>query len=255
MIFVDTHTHLYAEEFNADREQTVQRAIENGVEYLLLPNVDAETVDDMHALCDVFPTHCFPMMGLHPTSVNENFEEELRQVEKNLNEQKYIAIGEIGMDLYWDRAWAVQQQEVLIHQLQLAEKFGLPVVIHTRNANDEVLTIMEEWKFFIKGVFHCFSGNMEQAQRAINLGFSLGIGGVLTFKNSGLQKVVEYVGLEHLLLETDSPYLAPVPYRGKRNESAYLPLVAQKIAEIKKVSVQQVADVTTLNAKELFDLK
>jgi TatD DNase family protein len=255
MILADTHTHLYLEEFHNDRQQTVERAISNGVKYLLLPNVDSKTLPALHSLCDAFPASCFPMIGLHPTSVKDNFEEELLVMEKNLALRSYIAIGEIGMDLYWDTAYVIQQRQALIKQLVWANKYQLPAVIHTRNANDEVLTILEELHLAsLKGVFHCFSGNIKQAEKAISLGFMLGIGGVITFKNSGLGKVVAHIGLQYLLLETDSPYLAPVPYRGKRNESAYLPLIAAKIAEIKAINMKEVAEVTTNNAKQLFHL-
>jgi TatD DNase family protein len=255
MIFVDTHTHLYLEDFDADRDQVIADAIARGVDYFLLPNVDATTTAAMLALCTNYPRHCYPMMGLHPASVKQDYEEQLQQTKNLLATGKYIAIGEIGMDLYWDKTFVEEQKCVLSEQLRLAVSMQLPVVIHSRNSFDEILSVIQQTALSgLTGVFHCFSGTIQQAGQVIGMGFKIGIGGVLTFKNSGLDKVVQHFGLEHLLLETDSPYLAPVPYRGKRNQSAYIPLIAQKIADIKDVSLQQVAEVTTFNAMDLFKL-
>jgi len=256
MIFVDTHTHLYLEDFDADRDQVIADAMTVGVDYFLFPNVDATTTEAMLALCSKYPLHCYPMMGLHPTSVNQDYEEPLLQTKKLLETGKYIAVGEIGMDLYWDKTFVEEQKYVLAEQLRLAVALHLPVVIHSRNSFDEIMVVIQQTALpGLTGVFHCFSGTVEEAGQVIALGFKIGIGGVLTFKNSGIDKVVQHFGLEHFLLETDSPYLAPVPYRGKRNQSAYIPLIAGKIADIKNVPLQQVAEITTQNAKELFKLK
>jgi len=256
MIFVDTHTHLYLEDFDADRDQVIADALACGVNYLLFPNVDATTTEAMLTLCSKYPHHCYPMMGLHPTSVNRDYEELLLQTKKLLRTGKYIAVGEIGMDLYWDKTFVEEQKYVLTEQLHLASALHLPVVIHSRNSFNEIMAVIQQTALpGLTGVFHCFSGTVEQAEQVIALGLKIGIGGVLTFKNSGIDKVVQHFGLEHFLLETDSPYLAPVPYRGKRNQSAYIPLIARKMADIKNVPLQQVAEITTQNAKELFKLQ
>lgn len=255
MIFADTHTHLYADEFDADRDQVVRNATGKGVQFLFLPGIDREYFPRMMDLCLAHPGNCFPMIGLHPTSVKSNFREELDFIAEKLmlHETRFYAIGEVGMDLYWDKTFAKEQADALNFQLDLALKYHLPVVIHTRNSFDEVIRILEEKQNpELSGVFHCFGGSTEQAMQAINLKFFLGIGGVITYKNSGLQKVVEMVGLENLVLETDSPWLAPAPFRGQRNESSYIPLIAEKIAEIKKVPVEEVARITTENALKLF---
>ena len=257
MIFVDTHTHLYLEEFDNDRENVVRNAVHNGVNSLFLPNINSSTIDTMMALSDTFPGHCFPMMGLHPTSVKANYKEELAIVDGHLSspEKRFSAIGEIGIDLYWSREFEDIQLSVFSFQLDLAVKYNLPVVIHTRNSFEQAVNVIEEKNnHLIRGIFHCFGGSLKQAQKAIDLGFLLGIGGIITYKNSGLQEVVENVGLEHLVLETDAPFLPPVPYRGQRNESAYIPLIAQRIAEIKKTDLSDVADVTTKNALKLFNI-
>ena len=254
MIFTDTHAHLYLDAFDPDRREMVGRAVDAGVKYLLIPNIDKDSIDSMQALCDAFPDICFPMMGLHPTSVKEDYREQLKRVEDQLaSGRKYIALGEIGIDLYWDKTFQSLQEEAFGYQLHLADRYNLPVAIHTRNSVDRVLDILTERKEQNnKGVFHCFGGNLAQGKRATELGFLLGIGGVVTYKNSGLQQVVEAIPLEFLLLETDAPFLPPVPHRGERNESAYIPLIASKIAEIRKISVEEVADVTTRNAAALF---
>jgi TatD DNase family protein len=257
MIFVDTHTHLYLEEFDNDRENVVRNAIHNGVNYFFLPNIDSRSIDGMMDLSGQFPGHCIPMMGLHPTSVKANYKEELAIVEGHLSspEKRFSAIGEIGIDLYWSQEFKDIQLSAFSFQLDLAVKFNLPVVIHTRNSFEQAVNVIEEKNNpLIKGVFHCFGGSLNQAEKAIELGFLLGIGGIITYKNSGLQQVVEKVGLEHLVLETDAPFLPPVPYRGQRNESAYIPIIAQKIAEIKKTDLSEVAERTTQNALHLFKL-
>ncbi len=253
MIFTDTHTHLYLEQFDKDRKQVIADAIDEGVKYMLLPNIDNSSINGMMEVCNDFPENCFPMIGLHPTSVESNYKEELEIVENKLSDKNFIAIGEIGIDLYWDKTYKREQEYALRYQIELAKKHKLPVVIHTRNSFSEIFEIMEDViSSELNGVFHCFTGSVEDAERVIDLGFKLGIGGVLTFKNSGLDKVVQEIDLEHILLETDSPYLAPVPFRGKRNTSAYIPYIANKIAEIKNVPIKEVSEITTNNAISLF---
>ncbi len=255
MTFTDTHNHCYAGEFDADRPAMIRRAIDAGVSYMFLPAIDSGHTDRLLEMAGNYPQHCFPMMGLHPTSVRENYPEELAHVEEMLAKPGVIfyAIGEIGIDLYWDRTFEQQQVEVFRRQLKLAVEYDLPVVIHTRNSMDIALQIVSEWPGNpLRGIFHCFSGNAVQAAQAIRLGFKLGIGGVITYRNSGLQKVVEHTPVEHLVLETDAPWLPPVPHRGERNEPSYIPLIAQKIAEIKNLSLETVAEITTNNAVDLF---
>ncbi|MEO8761459.1 MAG: TatD family hydrolase [Bacteroidia bacterium] len=252
-MFIDTHTHLYSEEFKTDIDEALKKAIDAGVDKFYLPNIDSSSVSGMHALCKKYPQHCFPMMGLHPCSVKENYKEELAIAYNYLQENKYVAVGEIGIDLYWDKTFYQQQVEAFETQINWALEFNLPIVIHCRNSFDEIFEVLTRFKKLPKGIFHCFSGNAEQAQKVIDVtNFKLGIGGVITFKNSGLDKAIENIDLKHLVLETDSPYLAPVPYRGKRNESAYIPLIAAKIADIKLCSLLEVATITTANAQEIF---
>jgi TatD DNase family protein len=255
MIFFDSHTHIYSEEFDRDRDEMIRRAAENGVQRLFLPAIDSNYHARMLEVSAAYPQMCRPMMGLHPTSVKDNYEQELGFVEEYLSDtdRKFVAIGEIGIDLYWDRTHETAQRTVFDRQLKLAVKYDLPVVIHTRNSLDIALGMVAEINNpGLRGVFHCFSGNIRQAEKAVALGFMLGIGGVITYKNSGLQAVVEHTGLEHLLLETDAPWLPPVPHRGKRNEPSYLPFIARKIAEIKGVTVGEVARFTTENAGRMF---
>jgi len=258
MTFTDTHTHLYAEEFDNDREATIQRAEQQGVSRLLLPAIDSVYHERMLKLAAEFPHLCYPMMGLHPTSVRENYRSELEIAEGYLANPafRFYAVGEIGIDLYWDKTHEDEQRIAFCHQLELALKYNLPVVIHTRNSMDITLEIIAERnESSLRGVFHCFSGNTEQAKRAVSLGFMLGIGGVITYKNSGLQTVVENTGLEHLLLETDAPWLPPVPYRGQRNEPSYIPIIARKIAELKNATPEEVASITSANAAGLFGIR
>ena len=259
MQLTDTHTHLYAEEFDADRDTMITAAIEKGVTKFFLPNIESRSVAAMMQLTEKYPNNCFAMMGLHPCSVNETVEEELKMVEQHLFSQKFCAVGEIGMDLYWDKTFVEQQKMAFRTQMEWAIKLNLPISIHCRNAFDEIYELMLEYakpneNNILRGIFHCFSGNTEQAQKIIALGFYLGIGGVVTFKNSGLDKVVKEIYLEKFVLETDSPYLAPVPFRGKRNESAYLLYVAQKIAEIKNCSIEKLAEITSYNAQQIFGI-
>lgn len=253
-MFIDTHTHLYSEEFDADRIERINDAIEKGVSKLYMPNVDSDSIDGMLALEVHFPEHCYPMMGLHPCSVKENYRVELDVVKKWLDLRRFAAIGEIGMDLYWDKTFVKEQELAFREQIFWALEYNYTIVIHCRNAFDEIFAILQSFEKLPKGIFHCFSGDFIQAEKILSLGnFKLGIGGVVTFKNSGLDKVVEQLSLHDIVLETDAPYLAPVPYRGKRNESAYIPLIAEKIAQLKQVSIEEVAKITTQNALEIFE--
>lgn len=253
MVLIDTHTHLYSEEFNKDKILAINHAMEKGVSKFFMPNVDSSTIEAMLTLEVHFPEHCFPMMGLHPCSVKKNYREELDVVKKWLDLRRFSAIGEIGIDLYWDKTFFEEQELAFREQIFWALEYNYTVVIHCRNAFDEIFTILKSFEKLPKGIFHCFSGDFIQAQQILSLGnFKLGIGGVVTFKNSGLDKVVEHLNLNDIVLETDAPYLAPVPHRGKRNESAYLPLVAEKIAHIKNISIEEVAFITSKNALEIF---
>lgn len=254
MILTDTHTHFYAEEFDADREQLLKNAQELGIGRFYLPNVDSTSIDRMLELEKNHPDCFHAMMGLHPCSVKADYKEELAIVEAWLGKRKFKAVGEIGMDLYWDKTFVEEQRYAFRRQIELAQNYKLPIVIHCREAFDEIYAILKEYSDLPKGIFHCFSGTPEQATKVLELGgFKLGIGGVVTFKNSGLDKVVEQLSLEHLVLETDAPYLAPVPFRGKRNEPAYLFNVAKKVAELKDVSVEHVAEITGANADSIFE--
>lgn len=253
MQFIDTHTHLYLPEFDADRKAVVEKAIHQGVARLYLPNVDLHTVQPMLDLCWDFPAHCFPMMGLHPCSVDDHVDAHLFQIQKWFKKRKFYAVGEIGLDYYWSVEYKDQQQKAFRTQMHWAIQQNLPIVIHSRNSTDDVIAMVEEMKHpKLRGIFHCFSGTAAQAEAIIRQGFLLGIGGVLTFKNGGLDKAIADIPLEHLVLETDAPYLAPVPHRGKRNESGYLLEVARKLAELKGVGLNQVATVTTNNALKVF---
>lgn len=255
MIFIDTHTHLYSEEFDADREKVIQNAVDNGVTKLLLPAIDRCYYGKMMILAD-HSQYCFPMIGLHPTSVKSNYQEELAFVDECLenNNERFYAIGEIGIDLYRDKTHIIEQTTVFGHQLDLAIQYELPAAIHTRNSFELAIDLIRQKNnTTLKGVFHCFSGSVEQAHQAIRAGFMLGIGGIITYKNSGLQKVVQEIPLEYLVLETDAPWLPPVPYRGQRNESAYIPLIAGRIAELKDIPLEEVAGITTKNALTLFN--
>jgi len=254
MILTDTHTHLYSEQFNDDIDTVIQNSIDKGITRLFLPNIDSSSIDGMMKLGTDYPDNCFPMMGLHPTSVGVNYKEELALVEDWMNKQKFCAIGEIGIDLYWDKTFLKEQQEAFRFQIELAKKYNLPFVIHCRDAFDEIFEILDELNDEkMRGIFHCFTGTVEQANHVINYGgFKIGIGGVVTFKNSGLDKVVEQIDLKHLVLETDAPYLAPTPFRGKRNESTYLYTIAEKVADIYNISIEEVAEITTANSKEVF---
>jgi TatD DNase family protein len=252
-MLIDTHAHLYAKQFDEDRSEMMERAFEAGVEAIYLPNIDGESIESMLALESAYPGKVFAMMGLHPCYVKEDFEEELARVEAWLNKRKFCAIGEIGIDLYWDKTFVAQQEEAFLRQVQWAKDFDLPFVIHSRESIDQILDLLEPIaNEKTRGIFHCFTGTLTQAQRIQELGFLMGIGGVLTFKNSGLKEVVRDIPLESLVVETDAPYLAPTPYRGKRNESSYVRLVAQHLADLKQVDIATLGAITTQNAKKLF---
>ena len=253
MIITDTHTHLYAEEFDADRDLLVEQAGVLGVQRFFMPNIDSTSIEPMLELEKRYPGKAFAMMGLHPCYVKENWKTELELVEKWLNSRKFVAVGEIGIDLYWDKTFLEEQKEAFRIQIRMANERKLPIVIHTRESFDVTYELLLETKKETpQGIFHCFSGSAEQAQKAIGLGFLLGIGGVVTFKNSGVDKAIENIPLEHIVLETDAPYLAPVPYRGKRNDPAYIVKVAEKLSEIYKCSVKEIAEITTKNSIRLF---
>ena len=252
-MLIDTHTHLYLNQFDADRDEVIQRANEHGVNKFYLPNVDSTTIDAMLELEAAYPQSCFAMMGLHPCSVKENYKEELDLVENWLDKRDFCAIGEIGIDLHWDTSTFEIQKDAFRTQIQWAKERELPIVIHSRKSTQECIDIVREAKDDrLGGIFHCFGGTVEEAKQIIDLGFYLGIGGVLTFKKAGLDKTMEEISLDHVVLETDSPYLAPTPNRGKRNESGYVRLVAEKLAEIKGVSLEEIAEKTSANAKRIF---
>lgn len=254
MYFIDTHTHLYSSEFDTDRTEMVENAIKAGVKKLLLPNIDVASIDPMYELCKQFPANCFPMMGLHPGYVTENWEQDLVIIRKALDENKHIAVGEIGMDLYWDKTFIEEQKMAFRIQIEWAKEFNLPIVIHARDAFDEIFEILDDLNdATLTGVFHCFTGTDEQAQKIQSYGgFYFGIGGVLTYKKSDLPLVLVDIPLEQILLETDAPYLPPTPHRGKRNESKFLLHVAEKVAEVKNCSLVDVARITSENAQQLF---
>jgi TatD DNase family protein len=253
MYFIDTHTHIYLSEFDDDRELMMQRANEANVRATILPAIDSSTHETMLNVESTYE-NCYAMMGLHPCSVNQDYGKELGIVEMHLKYRKFVAIGEIGLDFYWDKTFAGQQYQAFHKQIEIALQYNLPIVIHSRNAIDESIDVVKNHPG-VTGVFHCFSGNEEQAGKIINLGFMLGIGGVVTFKNAGLDKVIETIGLTNVILETDAPYLAPVPYRGKRNEPSYIKLVAEKLSSLCNLSVEEIAELTTENAKKLFKLQ
>jgi TatD DNase family protein len=253
MRIIDTHCHLYLDDFKNDLKSVIERAKNTGIKKFYLPAIDSTFTDSMLSLEKNFPGECIAMMGLHPCSVTENFNEELKLVEQWLNSRSFAAVGEIGLDFYWDKTFTKQQYEAFETQMQWALERNMPIVIHTRNAIDEAIATVKPFsEKGLGGIFHCFSGTYEQARKIIDINFLLGIGGVVTYKNSGLQPVVEKMNLEHIVLETDAPYLTPVPFRGKRNESSYLKYVIEKIAEIKNISEDEVASITTANAEKIF---
>jgi TatD DNase family protein len=252
MNFIDTHTHLYDERLIRDPEQ-IKRAIEAGVRHMYMPNCNSETIGGMMELAALWPENCFPMMGLHPCYVKEDYKAELGIVEEWLKKERFFAVGEIGLDYYWDLTYKTQQIEAFEHQIGLAQQYNIPIVIHSRESTQDCIDIVRRHQTGrLTGIFHCFGGTIQEADQIINLGFHVGLGGVVTYKNSGMADVVDNIPLTGIVLETDAPYLAPVPYRGKRNESSYLPAIAAKIAEIKGIPVSEVAAVTTTNANRIF---
>lgn len=254
-ILTDTHTHLYSEEFDHDRDEMIQRAIDAGVSRFFIPAIDSTCTESMYDLEKNHPENVFLMMGLHPTYVKENYEEELEHVANELAKRKFYAVGEIGIDLYWDKTHLPQQQIAFRKQIQLAKQYKFPIVIHCREAFDEIFEILEEEKSEdLFGIFHCFSGTYKQALQAISYNMKLGIGGVVTFKNGKIDQFLNQIDLKHIVLETDSPYLAPIPFRGKRNESSYLINVVAKLAQIYKLSEEEIAAITTENSKVIFGI-
>lgn len=255
MTITDTHTHLYSEEFDIDRDEMIQRAINAGVTRFFIPAIDSSCIQSMYDLEADYPENMFLMMGLHPTYVKDNYAHELQIVTQELASRKFVAIGEIGIDLYWDKTYLEQQKIVFRSQIQLAKQYKLPIVIHCREAFDEIFSILEEEKSIdLFGIFHCFSGTFEQAQQAISYNMKLGIGGVVTFKNGKIDQFINQIELKHIVLETDSPYLAPIPFRGKRNESSYIVNVLEKLAVLFGVSTDEIARQTTENSKAVFGI-
>ena len=255
MKIIDTHTHLYLNQFKDDIDKVIQRSIDKGINKFIFPAIDSTHFDDMHDLKNKYPGSIYLMSGLHPTNVKENYKEELEFVVNSLKSHSYVAIGEIGIDLYWDKTYLKQQQDAFEFQIRLAIENDLPIVIHCREAFDEIFEILDKENCSkLRGVFHCFTGTLEQANRAIRLGFKLGIGGVVTFKNGGIDKFLSQIDLKHIVLETDSPYLAPVPFRGKRNESSYITYIIDKLSEIYGLPIKEIASVTTKNAEKVFAL-
>ncbi|WP_411030020.1 TatD family hydrolase [Spongiimicrobium sp. 3-5] len=253
MILTDTHTHLYSEAFDEDRDLVIKKAMENGVDRFFIPAIDSTYTQAMLDLEAAYPKNMFLMMGLHPTHVKENFEEELAHVEMMLAKRKFYAVGEIGIDMYWDKSLLDIQKKAFRFQIHLAKEYGLPIVIHCREAFDEIFEVLEREKGEdLYGIFHCFTGDQSQAHKAISYNMKLGVGGVVTFKNGKIDTFLETIPLEHIVLETDSPYLAPVPFRGKRNESAHLSLVLEKLSQIYGLGVDEIASITTENSKNVF---
>lgn len=255
MTLVDTHSHIYLPEFENDIQKVLESADREEIKHIIMPAIDSSTHNAMLELEKKRSKQCISMMGVHPCSVKENYKEELKIARKHHEERKFIAVGEVGLDFYWDKTFTDEQFVAFREQIRWALDFNIPIVIHSRNSINECINVIEENQSGkLKGVFHCFSGTVEQAKKIIDLGFYLGIGGVVTFKNSGVDKVMELISLENVVVETDAPYLAPVPFRGKRNEPSYLKFVLKKLAEIKKTSDEEIAAITTANAQKLFGI-
>jgi TatD DNase family protein len=255
MQLIDTHTHLYLPEFDADRDEAVNRAMSSGVVKMLMPNIDLHSVEQMLSAENRYPDICYPMIGLHPTSVKDDYNSQIDKLENLVTKHKFVAIGEIGIDLYWDKTLVEEQVIAFRRQIAFAIETGLPVVIHSRESFPQVFSVLDEFEGKgLQGVFHAFSGSIKDAEKATGMGLKLGIGGIVTFKNSGLDKIVKETGPENLILETDSPYLAPVPHRGKRNESSYICIINKKLAEIFGMSEEEVASITFASATGLFHL-
>ena len=254
-MLIDTHSHIYSTDFIHDLDEVVQRAYSNDVRKIVLPNIDSSSVKNLLNLVDTYPHICIPLMGLHPTSVTHDYQEELQVVEYWLKKRKFYGIGEIGIDLYWNKSFLEEQTEAFRFQLELARQYKVPVVVHVRDSFDEVYSVLQELNDkTLTGVFHSFTGTLEQANQIIDLGFKIGVGGIVTFKKSGLDQVIKQIDPSHIILETDSPYLTPAPFRGKRNESSYLVYIAQKIADLHHMTVGDIANITTENARKLFSI-
>ncbi len=254
-MLIDTHSHIYSTDFIHDLDEVVQRAYSNDVRKIVLPNIDSSSVKNLLNLVDTYPHICIPLMGLHPTSVTHDYQEELQVVEYWLKKRKFYGIGEIGIDLYWNKSFLEEQTEAFRFQLELARQYKVPVVVHVRDSFDEVFSVLQELNDkTLTGVFHSFTGTLEQANQIIDLGFKIGVGGIVTFKKSGLDQVIKQIDPSHIILETDSPYLTPAPFRGKRNESSYLVYIAQKIADLHHMTVGDIANITTENARKLFSI-
>ncbi len=253
MAFTDTHCHLYLPDFKNDIDIVIKSAVNAGITKFFMPSIDSTIIDDLIATEKKYPLQCFAMMGLHPCSVKENYKAELAIVENLLQQRSFIAIGEIGLDFFWDTTFTTQQYEVFEMQMHWALEKNLPVVIHTRNAMQQTIDCVKTFAAKgLKGIFHCFGDSLDKAKQITDMNFYLGIGGVLTYKKSGLDKVIKYIDLKHIVLETDAPYLTPVPFRGKRNESSYIKIIAEKLAQIKNISLDEVAAITTTNAEKIF---
>lgn len=255
MIFTDTHAHVYSEEFLVDVDECFKRTLFNGVSRVFVPNIDVDSIEPIKNVCKKYKHNYFPMMGLHPCSVAEDYKAKLQLIYNELISDKYYAVGEIGMDLFWDITTFEIQKQAFIEQANWAIKFDLPVSIHSRNSTKELIKIIKEEKLTqLRGVFHCFSGDEEEANELISMGFYLGIGGVVTYKNSSLPEILKRIGIDKLVLETDAPYLPPVPYRGKRNETSYIPVIAEKLAQIFDITLNEIAEITTNNSKKIFGI-
>lgn len=254
IMYIDTHAHLYSEEFNSDRDEVVAKALAADVKRIVLPDIDHRTREAEFELASRYPDIMLPLLGIHPTSVNADYRIELKKLENELHKRTFYGIGECGIDLYWDKTYRKEQEFIFEYQLDIANEMKLPVIIHSREALAEIISILRRKHYNMQGIFHCFPGDAEDARRLIDLGFLLGIGGVVTFKNSGLKDVIKQVGIEQVVLETDAPYLAPVPFRGKRNESAYIPRIAGELADTFQCDIKKIADITSRNALNLFNL-
>ncbi len=255
MKFVDTHSHLYLKNFDDDRQNVIDRALNNGVEKILLPNIDENSIEPMMNTANQYNNVCIPMIAIHPTSVKHDWEKQIGVIEEYIEKFKFCAIGETGIDLYWDKTYLKEQCFAFKKHIEMAIDYDLPIVIHSRNSIEQIFEILENYDTkVLKGVFHCFPGNLEQAKKVTDMGFMIGVGGVVTFKNSDLSEVIRDIDLNSIVLETDAPYLAPQPKRGKRNESSYLVYIAEKIAEIKDIGIGDVAKITTKNAETLFNI-
>jgi len=253
MQFIDTHSHFYVQDFDRDRDEAAAESLQAGVSHILLPNIDAESMPRLLETCTQYPDICFPMLGLHPCDVKENFQAELQKIFDYFDKYYFIGVGEIGIDLYWDKTYLEQQKEAFRLQIAFAIEHDLPIVVHKRQSYYETIAVLNEFKSEkLRGVFHCYSGSVAHAEEVMEKGFLLGIGGTVTYKSSKLDEILPYIPLEKIVLETDAPYLTPEPHRGKRNDSRYIPIIAQKIADIKQVTIEEVAGQTTRNAKEMF---